>query len=640
MPDWFLCQIDSKEGDSVFKKLVKKVKSTAKKAVKKVTTAVKKVVKPKPTTKAVVKQALKQAVKTKVIPPKPKKDVTKAAATSALSKGLDLISRPSSAFLGAAKHSAAMEKAKPGSSWSLAGLKGGAQAFMRGLTGKQYTGGQDYLATKGVAPGITRSVVGTALDIGLTPGAGQLAGGLAKGGAAAARGAATKVLPRTLPKGVKYIPPAKVAGAGARTGTTAARAIQPTARAALRPAATQTTQAARVALQPTAVATTGTRAVAPAIQRAATGGMRTGATQAARAAQAGARSLGSRVAGAGAGLASGARAVGSGLKTAGQWAGRNWKPIAGLGAAGGLAYGLWPRGDAMDEEAQGQMAQEEPQMTPEGWGSGGYGGSGGGGGYGGMSGMGGMTDAMPDWGQLQNELFSAIDSAAGQNSAMTISWLNQMTDTLNQLEQDIIEQYRQQGQEIDPATQAALKQIRDQVNLRRQGLMEEMNRRGVLQSGIWLEEENRLLSGQLNAEEQLLAGRLSDLQNRFTDTMQNFAQQRMNIMGTAWQNEMDTTRWAGQQKVGAIQDISQRQDDWNRWWAEMGLKPAKASGSGGRSYSGSKSSSATKQFIQQIPSYGSLQDALQDFNNYKGDMMAQGADVAAVLQNIYAYFGS
>jgi hypothetical protein len=648
----------------VFKKLVKKVKSTAKKAVKKVkstakkvTTAVKKVVKPKPTTKAVVKTAVRTAIPSlrKTLPqptakPGTTKAVTKAAATSALSKGLDLISRPSSAFLGAAKHSAAMEKAKPGSSWSPAGLKGGAQAFMRGLTGKQYTGGQDYLATKGVAPGITRSVVGTALDIGLTPGAGQLAGGLAKGGAAAARGAATKVLPRTLPKGVKYIPPAKVAGAGARTGATAARTIQPTARAALRPVATESAQAARVALQPTALATTGTRAVAPAIQSAATSGMRAGATQAARAAQAGARSLGSRVAGAGAaagaGLASGARAVGSGLKTAGQWAGRNWKPIAGLGAAGGLAYGLWPRGDAMDEEMEGQqMAQEEPQMTPEGWGSGGYGGYGGGGGYGGMSGMGGigmggMTDAMPDWGQLQNELFSAIDSAAGQNSAMTISWLNQMTDTLNQLEQDIIEQYRQQGQEIDPATQAALKQIRDQVNLRRQGLMEEMNRRGVLQSGIWLEEENRLLSGQLNAEEQLLAGRLSDLQNRLTDTMQDFAQQRMNIMGTAWQNEMDTARWAGQQKVGAIQDISQRQDDWNRWWAEMGLKTARLNRSGGGSSGGSKSSSATKQFIQQIPSYGSLQDALQDFNNYKGDMMAQGADVAAVLQNIYAYFGS
>jgi hypothetical protein len=629
-----------------FTKTVKKVKSTAKKAVKKVTTAVKKVVKPKPTTKAVVKTAVRTAIPSlrKTLPqptakPGTTKAVTKAAATSALSKGLDLISRPSSAFLGAAKHSAAMEKAKPGSSWSLAGLKGGAQAFMRGLTGKRYTSGQDYLATKGVAPGITRSAVGTALDIGLTPGAGQLAGGLAKGGAAAARGAATKVLPRTLPKGVKYIPPAKVAGAGARTGATAARTIQPTARAALRPVATESAQAARVALQPTALATTGTRAVAPAIQSAATSGMRAGATQAARAAQAGARSLGSRVAGAGAGLASGARAVGSGLKTAGQWAGRNKKFLIPAGLAGGAVYGLWPRGNAMDEGMEETPEQE--QITPEGWDTTGYGRSGGGGGgYGGMGGMGGMSDAMPDWGQLQNELFSAIDSAAGQNSAMTISWLNQMTDTLNQLEQDIIEQYRQQGQEIDPATQAALKQIRDQVDFRRQGLMEEMNRRGVLQSGIWLEEENRLLSGQLNAEEQLLAGRLSDLQNRFTDTMQNFAQQRMNIMGTAWQNEMDTTRWAGQQKVGAIQDISQRQDDWNRWWAEMGLKPAKASGSGGRSYSGSKSSSATKQFIQQIPSYGSLQDALQDFNNYKGDMMAQGADVAQVLQNIYAYFGA
>lgn len=71
--------------------------------------------------------------------------------------------------------------------------------------------------------------------------------------------------------------------------------------------------------------------------------------------------------------------------------------------------------------------------------------------------------------------------------------------------------------------------------------------------------------------------------------------------------------------------------------ADLGIKAYKANKTGS---SGGRSNSATKQFIQQIPSYGSLQDALQDFNNYKGDMMAQGADVAAVLQNIYAYFGS
>ena len=625
----------------MFKKLVKKAKSTAKKAVKKAKSTAKKAVKKVTSTAKKVATTVKRVVKPKPKPPVPARTAKPVFARS-----------PQPA-----------PKPKPTST-----LKKIEQS-------KAY---RTIIGDPKVFP-ISRLVDDALTFTAMLPGAGALTKGLGSTGRAVATKfvpkvsggaskAVTRVLPRRLPGGVKYIPPAKVgqATAGVRTAagatrqpiTTAARRALPGAtqgtRAALRPAATQTTQAARVALQPTAVTTTGTRAVAPAIQSAATGGMRAGATQAARAAQAGARSLGSRVAGAGAaagaGLASGARAVGSGLKTAGQWAGRNWKPIAGLGAAGGLAYGLWPRGDAMDEEMEGQqMAQEEPQMTPEGWGSGGYGGYGGGGGYGGMSGMGGigmggMSDAMPDWGQLQNELFSAIDSAAGQNSAMTISWLNQMTDTLNQLEQDIIEQYRQQGQEIDPATQAALKQIRDQVAFRRQGLMEEMNRRGVLQSGIWLEEENRLLSGQLNAEEQLLAGRLSDLQNRLTDTMQNFAQQRMNIMGTAWQNEMDTTRWAGQQKVGVIQDISQRQDDWNRWWSEMGLKSAdlgiKAYKANKTGSSGGRSNSATKQFIQQIPSYGSLQDALQDFNNYKGDMMAQGADVAAVLQNIYAYFGS
>lgn len=149
----------------MFKNLLKKAKKAVSSAVKKVKSGVKKVtgiVKKavqaaknpavrKTVTKAVKRTVLKVPTKPKPQPkPQPTtRQVTTAAAKAALDKLVDIISRPSSALLSAAKHSAEMEKKKPGSSWSLAGLKGGAQAFMRGLTGKEKTTGQEYLATKG-----------------------------------------------------------------------------------------------------------------------------------------------------------------------------------------------------------------------------------------------------------------------------------------------------------------------------------------------------------------------------------------------------------------------------------------------------------------------------------------------------------
>jgi len=439
---------------------------------------------------------------------------------------------------------------------------------------------------------------------------------------------------------------------------------------AARTAAGGTTQAGRAVIMPQSTAlvpvSQQTRALVPGVQQATGGAARTaaagagagvgagavaGTTQAARAAAAGLRSLGARVAGAGAGVAqrlgAGAATVGSGLRTAGQFARRNWGKAATLGLAGGLAYGMFAPGNAMEEEVPATMEPETPDQQITGPGdsyiTGGYRG----GGIGSMTdyGVGGMSEGagMPGLQEMKDELFSLIDSSVGQNSVMTVSWMNQLLDSINQMEQQLMEQYRQQGSELDPATKAALDELRRDVELRRQTLMEELNRRGLLQSGIWLEEENRLNQGLLTSQERLLASRLSDIQNRITEAMQNFAQQRMNIMGSAWQNEMANVQWGQQARLDALQNLYQQQLDQSRWAAEYGLDVAKFGlqrEKAARSGTGGRSDSVTRQFIQAIPEYGSLQEALQAFNQYRGEMAAKGADINAILQNIYTYFGS
>jgi len=426
--------------------------------------------------------------------------------------------------------------------------------------------------------------------------------------------------------------------------------------------------------------------------------VRAGTTQAVRAAAAGLRSLGSRVASAGAGVAqrlgAGAAKVGSGLRTAGQFARRNWGKAAALGLAGGLAYGMFAPRNAMEEEVPETMEPETPdqQITVPGdsYITGGYRGGGigsmtdyygrggigsmtdyyGGGGIGSMTGygVGGMSEGagMPGLQEMKDELFSLIDSSVGQNSVMTVSWMNQLLDSINQMEHQLIEQYRQQGSELDPATKAALDELRRDVELRRQTLMEELNRRGILQSGIWLEEENRLNQGLLTAQEQLLSRRLSDIQDRINEAIRSFAQQRMNIMGSAWQNEMANQQWAQQARLDALRNLYQQQLDQSRWAAEYGLDVAKFGlqrekhgldvakfglqrekhgldvakfGLQREKAARSGTDSVTRQFIQAIPEYGSLQEALQAFNQYKGEMAAKGADINAILQNNYAYFG-
>ncbi|MCL4440801.1 MAG: hypothetical protein M1609_09510 [Firmicutes bacterium] len=285
--------------------------------------------------------------------------------------------------------------------------------------------------------------------------------------------------------------------------------------------------------------------------------------------------------------------------------------------------------------------------------------------------------------QEMDQLFSGINT---QNATLMAKLSEQLLGQLDTLESDLKKQYEQQGSVIDPATQAALKEMRAEVDRRRQGLMEEMNRRGLLQSGIWLEEENRILGNQLTSEEKLLAGRVADIQNRMTDAMLKLGTQRTNTMGTLAQNQMQNQQWIQGQQINAMNTLNTRNDQWNQWWQgqinqqkqdaenkrrweyEQGQAKAKAmagwSGTIPEGYpgagqptweattkarqmdidaqktqAGQYSDSATNRYVQLIPTYSSLDKALADFQKYRSVMEGEKADTQRILNTIYAYFG-
>lgn len=173
-----------------------------------------------------------------------------------------------------------------------------------------------------------------------------------------------------------------------------------------------------------------------------------------------------------------------------------------------------------------------------------------------------------------NDLLTHIDQVANQNVGLAAMHTSQLMAAIDATEARIMEMFRQQGTALDPATLSALRSLRDGVETRRRQLTDEMNRRGLLQSGIWLEMEDRIHRGQLTAEEDLLGRRLSDIQNRMSGAMMDFAQQRLNVMGTGLREQRDIMRDAGQQGITARQNFIDQQFDWTRWQQEQAARAA------------------------------------------------------------------
>ena len=135
---------------------------------------------------------------------------------------------------------------------------------------------------------------------------------------------------------------------------------------------------------------------------------------------------------------------------------------------------------------------------------------------------------------LFREYMALYESAASNASLapVVVQAYEQVISTIEQVEATIRKQFEEQMGGVDPATQTALATLRETFRRQRQTMLEELSRRGLLQSGIWIEAEARLAQGQLTEEQRLLGNRLADLQTRLNQALQNFASQRIQAAQT------------------------------------------------------------------------------------------------------------
>ena len=207
--------------------------------------------------------------------------------------------------------------------------------------------------------------------------------------------------------------------------------------------------------------------------------------------------------------------------------------------------------------------------------SGGGGGGGGGGGLLGGGGGGGGRDELgltPEQREIYNRLITEQQSEVEQGNMMAAyvpeeltkqftgflaqieehkAWarefqaeglaaltaqLNHTLREIDALQQQLMSQITGQMKENDPAMMAAIGLIRKEVERQRNQMLEEMNARGLTQSGILLEMEDRLNNNELTQVQSLLATRFGDLQNQLNNALMTFGQSRIQALGAHTQN--------------------------------------------------------------------------------------------------------
>lgn len=172
-------------------------------------------------------------------------------------------------------------------------------------------------------------------------------------------------------------------------------------------------------------------------------------------------------------------------------------------------------------------------------------------------GQGAPPPSSPEYiANLQSELLRSFEEIRGQVSEQNMSFYNNLmnqfyTEFDSQLN-SVMKTFEDQMGGVDPATKAALDQLREGTQEYRKTMMEDLSRRGLLQSGIAIESDLRLNKDQLSAEQRMLTERVSDLQNRLTSALMQFSQSKLSAMQQFGAMGMTMVQNDGQQQLDAF----------------------------------------------------------------------------------------
>ncbi len=128
---------------------------------------------------------------------------------------------------------------------------------------------------------------------------------------------------------------------------------------------------------------------------------------------------------------------------------------------------------------------------------------------------------------------------------MNMKQAQSILDMLNQNEASLRANFEKQGTTMDPATQFTLDQLRQTLEQGLTKTKQDLNARGLLDSGIELQLENNLQKGSASDAANILGQRMSKLQDQLNTGLQNIGNQRFSTMsqfglaGTNAQNASD-----------------------------------------------------------------------------------------------------
>lgn len=137
--------------------------------------------------------------------------------------------------------------------------------------------------------------------------------------------------------------------------------------------------------------------------------------------------------------------------------------------------------------------------------------------------------------QLASDLSSlrteAQNSTAPDAMAVFLSQGQGLIDLIDKQMQDLRSNAEREGREVDPATANLLDTMRKNLDEQLSSAKEDLNRRGLYDSGILLDIETKLRSGSASDQARILAERLSGIQKNLNDQIGRLTGQKIAYAG-------------------------------------------------------------------------------------------------------------
>lgn len=149
------------------------------------------------------------------------------------------------------------------------------------------------------------------------------------------------------------------------------------------------------------------------------------------------------------------------------------------------------------------------------------------------SGQNSMSSAVNNTASVVDNVGALGQELAGMSDehAMAVAGqYNQMVAMLDSLESQIMGQIRGQMNGDDPQLQNAINMLKEEFSSMEQNLLEDLNARGLVTSGVYAEALGQMKKGQQSEVQSMISGRFGELQNQLNNAVMQLAGMRINAL--------------------------------------------------------------------------------------------------------------